>query len=798
MAIIRNILVRVGANITSMQQNLAKAQASIDKFSQQSNVHMKSFSTAVKGMTDGTRMNMAGIAGSLTMGRLGFVALTAAAVGSFAIISKKSIQSAMDVVESENLFEVSMGNMADAARKWSDDLQASLGLNAYEVRQNAGMFYNMTTSMGLARDKAYEVSTGITKLAYDMASFYNESYDEMFQKLSSGLSGEMEPLRRLGVIVSETVVQQYAYAHGIAAVGSQLTEAQKVMARYGVIMESTKNAQGDLARTINSPANQLRILQTQLKLASINLGNAFMPLVQLVLPVLVNFAKGLVAVTNTFAQFMRALFGSNSAQAQNAQAAANAAAAQTRLGNAAKAAGDKAKKGVAGFDQLNMLQENMAASAQDAADAMDAATTPLPAKQDSSVGLVPEGVIDAANKARAVIDSIKEAANQAWAYLQRVFGPPLQQGLLAVQPVVAWFQTNGLPLVQSFGRGVAQVFQSILDAAGPIFNALWSDVILPTLQVISQVTVDTLNTIKGFWDKWGADIVLGVTGFISSIKDAFIGLWKNFLGPIVTNMLMELRWLWDNHLKGIVEAAANLVGALATDAMDIWNKFISPLVGFLVETLGPMFASIFSFIADVVGTNIGVVADVVKGVVKVLQGVIDFVTGILTGNWDKAWRGIAGIFSGVWEGMKAILKGAVNTMIDFVNFLIRALDRIQVDIPDWVPLIGGTHFGIDIPQIPKLKLGGIVTSPTLAMIGEAGKEAVVPLEDTSFVESIGNAVGSAVAAAMSLNRATAQGTSERNVPDTLVLKIGETEFGRIAIRAINNYQRQTGASLIVI
>lgn len=220
------------------------------------------------------------------------LSITLAGLGIGKII-KDSIKEGMDAVESENLFNVSMGRMANSARTWSEELQNSLGLNAIEVRKNVGVLYNMTTSMGLAQDKAYELSTGLTQLAYDMGSFYNVSNEEAFNKIRAGLTGETEPLKALGILVDETTSKQVAYQMGIARTGDELTQQQKVMARYQAMLMQTGNAQGDLARTLDSPANQLRILQTQLKLTRVYLGQAFMPIVQVVLPILTSFIRGL-------------------------------------------------------------------------------------------------------------------------------------------------------------------------------------------------------------------------------------------------------------------------------------------------------------------------------------------------------------------------------------------------------------------------------------------------------------------------------------------------------------------------
>ncbi|PYG84979.1 TP901 family phage tail tape measure protein [Ruminiclostridium sufflavum DSM 19573] len=202
---------------------------------------------------------------------------------------------AMDAVESENLFDVSMGDMAESARKWSEDISKSLGLNSYAVRQNVGTFNVMLTSMGQSKAAALEMSEGLTQLAYDMASFYNLKPEEAFEKLKSGISGETEPLKSLGILINDTQVKTYALTNGIIKQGQEMLDSQKIQARYALIMQSTSKAQGDLARTMDSPTNQLRTMKEQVTQIGIQFGQILIPMVQKLItaikPLLDSFMK---------------------------------------------------------------------------------------------------------------------------------------------------------------------------------------------------------------------------------------------------------------------------------------------------------------------------------------------------------------------------------------------------------------------------------------------------------------------------------------------------------------------------
>lgn len=194
-----------------------------------------------------------------------------------AAISAASVKLAMDAEESDNLFEVSMGNMADATRKWSKELSRTLGLNQYEIRKQVGVLNVMLKSMGIGADDARDMAQGMTLLTHDMASFYNLRPDEAFQKIQSGITGMSMPLKRIGILIGENTIKTWAQNKGMVEQGKNLTELQKIYARYGALMEQTSDSQGDLERTMGSATNQMRILWAQTKETGVELGNIFLP-----------------------------------------------------------------------------------------------------------------------------------------------------------------------------------------------------------------------------------------------------------------------------------------------------------------------------------------------------------------------------------------------------------------------------------------------------------------------------------------------------------------------------------------
>ena len=177
----------------------------------------------------------------------------------------------------------------------------------------------------------------------------------------------------------------------------------------------------------------------------------------------------------------------------------------------------------------------------------------------------------------------------------------------------------------------------------------------------------------------------------------------------------------------MVEKVGDFVGKLINGALEIYNKFIQPIVGWLLDKLAPAWAFLSNRVIGVLGSILAVVSDVIGSIIGIFGGIIDFIVGVFTLNWEKAWTGVSDVFTNIIDGLVGIFKFPINLIIDGINSFIAGLNKIK--IPDWVPAVGGK--GIDIPKIPKLARGGIVDKPTFAMIGEAGKEAVMPLENNT-------------------------------------------------------------------
>lgn len=263
------------------------------------------------------------------------------------------VRKSNDFIESQNLFNVAMGQYASEAREHAESVSDALGIDPAEWMQNQGIFMTLSTGFGIAGDSAAEMSKNLTQLGYDLSSFYNISSSDAFQKLQSGLSGEIEPLRRLGFDLSQAKLQQIAYSQGIHKNVSEMTQAEKASLRYYAIMTQVTQAQGDMARTIDQPANQLRILRAKTEEAARALGNLLLPIVKVVVPWLIAGAEAVTKFANGLALILGIEgSGDDSFDFSNIiQGAQGQEDAWTGASNAA----EEYKRMLLGIDELNVL-----------------------------------------------------------------------------------------------------------------------------------------------------------------------------------------------------------------------------------------------------------------------------------------------------------------------------------------------------------------------------------------------------------------------------------------------------------
>lgn len=726
MAVVKNLMVRCGADFSGLTKATKRAQVSMGA--------MQKSAAVLKG----------------AMRSLGLAVGAAAMIG----FGKSCVKAASDLAEVQNVVDVTFGSMSSQINQFASNAIESFGMSEKAAKQYTGTMGAMLKSMGLSTSAAAGMSIKIAGLSGDLASFYNLSSDDAFAKIRSGISGETEPLKQLGINMSVANMQAYALSQGINKSYASMTQAEQATLRYNYLMNATADAQGDFARTSGSWANQTRILAERFNQLKASLGQGLIQALTPVVQMLNRVMASLVSLANTFNTVTAAIFGKQTAVVKaNTDATESAADAQGALADGVTAAGKAAKASVAGFDDLNVLQKD-AGSGDAAATELTDVTLP-----NSEVGA---GAV-VSPKLLAAIETIKGAF--------RV----LKENVLA--PIFAPLKEYALPMLTEFAEQVWQTMQVAFVEIGKLFVTVYETGIKPFAGLLIGIWDSLWQTISAFWDAHGQPIFDGIREAFRSVAKIWTSVWENFLKPIWENFMETVDWLWTNHLQPFIAKFLDFVGVLIEAALDIYNGVIAPVIKWLVDVLGPVFATVFNGILNVVGTIVAGIIDVIGGIIETLTGVIQFISGVFKSDWDQAWEGIKKIFQGVWDAFYGIVKVPINLIIDGINTAAKAIVsafcgvvnaivgvvnsmitmalapfNLLIDAANKIPGVNvpKLEFAIPsmpnlaakIPNIPKLATGGIVTSSTLANIGEAGKEAVLPLENnTGWMDALADRIG---------------------------------------------------------
>ena len=273
-----------------------------------------------------------------------------------------AIKESNDYTENLNLFGVAMGKYAEGAKNYAEQVGELMGIDPSEWMRNQGIFMTLSTGFGIAGEKASQMSQNLTQLGYDLSSFFNISTEDAMLKLQSGLSGELEPLRRLGYDLSQAKLEATAASLGIDKAVSSMTQAEKAQLRYYAIMTQVTEVQGDMSETLESPANQLRIFKAQVTQAARAIGDVFIPILNAVLPYAIAVTKVIRLLANEIAN----LVGYKPPDLEDAtkRASENTNALAENLETSEKEA-KKLKSYMLGFDELNVFNPSESESADD-------------------------------------------------------------------------------------------------------------------------------------------------------------------------------------------------------------------------------------------------------------------------------------------------------------------------------------------------------------------------------------------------------------------------------------------------
>lgn len=788
---------------------------------------------------------------SSTMKKIGAV-LGSLAVGK---LVKDSTQMAMGVESAVDNINHTMQNSAGVFQKWAETQSNAFGMAKSEAYQYGSVYSNLLSVFTKDAQDNAEQTQKLLEATAVIASKTGRSYDDTANRIRSGMLGSTEAIEDLGIYTQVSMLESTNAFREFAGDSSwaQLDFQTQQQIRLAAILEQSYARYGDtLADTAQT---RHAMFVASLRNIQLSLGQAFLPIYNAVLPALTTMANAMGTVINYVAQFVTAIFGSankiSKPFTQQAKAIGGAVGGMNDLGEAtsgagkaakkagkdAKKAGKDAKGALAGFDEINTLSMPSASDSGGLGDTGGGAGgigggaggMEMP---ELGMGGFADSTLEVSERIQAMADKIKKILNDLKAFFEehKTSIVSIIAGLAAA--IGTYFLITNWPAIVGVVKG----------AMGAISAAI-AGISAPALAIAAVVGL-VVGALVNLWQT-NEEFRNKVTGAWTGIVDTAKKYWDTILKPIIKAVKDELIRIWNDSIKPLWKQWENFIKEVVYLMTDLWNG-MKPVLDWIIKVFGPSIVTIFtgliktigsaiSTIISIVGSILQAFTGVINGVRQIFRGLIDFVAGVFTGDWRRAWNGIKTIFSGVgtiissvWNGIRGVfnsilsfvkftfvngwraawsavksifsnvfnsLKGIVRTPLNWVisaiNTMIRGLNRFKINVPSWVGRlagISGGSFGFNISQIPRLAKGGITNGEMLAVVGDnpGGREVVSPLDtlQSMLVEAVGTA--------MTNNNSG----NDRPINIEVVSKIGDTEFGRESIKAINNYQDRMGQTLL--
>ncbi|WP_127491326.1 phage tail protein [Paenibacillus glycanilyticus] len=838
--VVKNLLVRAGADFSSMRKEMKKASQDIADFKSK------------LGKT------------------MGVIAVTLATLGIGKVLVDATKQ-AISFEASVGQINRQMGSSAKAFDDWAKNGAKAFGLGRTSVIQYGATFGNLISNFASGTDDVMDKTRELLKASGIVASATGKSMQEVTERIRSGLLGETDAIEDLGINVNQSMLTSTAAFKKFAGdqSWSQLSFQTQQQILYFAILEQASRKYGDTVA--NNTATKLQMFVETMKDVKTALGQVFLPILNVVLPILTKLGQGLLHVMNIVAQFSQALFGKAIMNNSKQQAAAinNQAAsigglgdAYKETGKAAKKAAKEAKGGLASFDEFNTLPDKSDSGAGDTlgddagagagVGAMGALS--IPPLDDggfiSSTVEVSKKVQDMANKVKSIIKGIADfiagnkeiiiaalsgiaaaiaaaflianwgaivatvteaigAIGAAFAFLISPIGLIVAAIAAAVAAFVYFYQTN-----DKF-RGVVD---AVLKAIGDAAVWLWKEVLVPLGAYLGKAFVAAWAAVTeaAGWVWKNILVPLGdyLVKFHNQVIKPLASVLSDYLGVAFGTVAEIAKAFWQKVLVPLGQAIAEVIGpafqTLGIVVTSIWRNVLQPFGAFLGDVflgfwkgitmaiqelwdlLKPFAEWVGSKLVNVFSSAFDSIGGAINGMKTAFLGVLEFIRGVFTGDWKTAWEGVQRVFKGVFEGLYSLIKFPLNQIIDAVNAIIDGINGIKIDVPDWVEKITGySSFGFNIPRLPKLARGGIVDGKTDMgnyIAGEAGAEMVVPLENTSFTDKIASALGTAVLTAMQMGQNN-QGSGQ-------VIQMDGVTVARVLNKYLTNENARLGGSLI--
>ena len=602
-----------------------------------------------------------------------------------------------------------------------------------------------------ALDKLQQSIPGLTAKYTEQESALAGLQDQ-HAALAAQLATEEQAVTRQSSLAGKAQIAATAVARTSKAVGqlgrrlAGIVSGALVFNLISSALRSVVNVMGTTIAKTNGVSTALGKLKGAAATAAAGLASALSPAI-------IGLLNLLTSLINGFLRLLSLLTGKSISSMKQTAKGINAVG--SAAGSTSKQA-DKAKRSLAGFDEIERLDAKTGSSGG-ANYNFDHIASPLGGITDKLKNFwstFQTLLAPSVAAWSAAWEQIRNAASAVW--------PEVQQAALAfwnegLSPLLTYLSGTFAPgVINAFSEAFAPIVGGVASTAIYVLADLFTwacgigtdainGVLIPALDLLLQIWQDLMSGIKTAWDTYGQPLMDGVILAFQNLEDLATLLWETIVKPILQNLISVLQQLWSSHLKPLWDDILLLVASVANCLLDLWNNLLAPVAKWLIATFGPAFAEVFNAIADVVGVAVGAIADAIDLAVVVLRGLTDFLSAVFRGNWDAAWQAIGNTVNTVWDKMTNAIKNAVNGIIGFINRMIsavvtginaviNALNGLSFDLPD---IFGGGHVGFNIstltaPQIPYLAQGAVIPANRefLAVLGDQshGTNVEAPLD----------------------------------------------------------------------
>jgi len=703
MAVADGLNVRISANIASFQRNLQKATSSLSKLQTSAAKSIGDIKSAFEKATEGITADIAelqrdfrqelqkttsslsklqtsaskssgGIKSAFSSAgngvtasfnkissaakKVGAVIAAAFAVDKIVKFSKEAIEAASDLAEVQNVVDTVFGSMSDSVNSWAKGAMTQFGLGETAAKQYASTMGAMLKSSGITGDALETMSLNMASLAADMASFYNLSTDTAFEKIRSGISGETEPLKQLGINMSVANLEAYALAQGITKSYDAMTQAEQTMLRYNYLLSVTGDAQNDFSRTSDSWANQVRVLQQQWEKLKTTIGQG---LIAALTPALQLLNK-LLEKLNAFAQAFAQVFGGGDDTADStSQSMNNTAESAEKTADNLKDADKSAKalkNTISGIDELNIISEDTDTSANTADDALTIKPNSVYNKTLEEANGITDEMLAKIAEWKEKLQPVADLAAAIKQSFQEAFSGGLGDEILQ-----AW--ADGLntvvDLIAAMAEGILKAWSK--DNAGTEMIVAWGEAVRDVslaLNEMGQAMVTALGSESGdhFFDS-----MLDQAAAVGEMIDSIANSWREAFSEDNAGEQM---------FEQLLETAASVndvITGIATSISEVFSSEIGTNLFSAIIESATNFMAIIDAIADswnYAWTACGYGTEILSGIAGVLTNIVEF-ANVLGERFLEAWNN-----NELGNQVMTSIASAVSSIIGLVGELSSA------------------------------------------------------------------------------------------------------------------------------